>query len=427
MKQIPSKIFSGLLSQTAKDTYWVFGSNILSAILAFVYIVFITRKLGPSEFGVFSSIFAYSLLISDIAEFGIGSSLSRFLPPLYSRNENGKALSFLKTSFIFILKIALIVSIGTIIFSGSLSEILLTSYIYSFLYIIAGFFIFGLILLSFNNYALSAQKKFVPVATLSFLTSLIKVILIAIFYFLEKLNLLWTIVIFAFSAFPVYILSFKFLKPEFIKAKEEKGNLRRLLSYTTFLGFSRLFSAVSSRLDILMLVPLSSTFEGGIYSGAFKIASLYIMLSGSFGSVIAPRLAGFASKSEAYHYLKKVILATGGIIVSILFAYLISPWIVVFILGDKYELSVPVFQTLLIPMALFVMSIPPVSYLLYTLKKPQVSTINTVMQLIIVFTGNYFLIPKYGSYGPVISLGIAYFISLIVSSSFAYYYHKKNE
>src|SRR4030042_6211059 len=119
MKQIPSKIFSGLLSQTAKDTYWVFGSNILSAILAFVYIVFITRKLGPSEFGVFSSIFAYSLLISDIAEFGIGSSLSRFLPPLYSRNENGKALSFLKTSFIFILKIALIVSIGTIIFSGS--------------------------------------------------------------------------------------------------------------------------------------------------------------------------------------------------------------------------------------------------------------------------------------------------------------------
>src|SRR3989338_997177 len=62
--------------------------------------------------------------------------------------------------------------------------------------------------------------------------------------------------------------------------------LKKLLSYSLFIALSRIFSAVSGKLDALMLIPLSSAFDAGIYSAAYKIAFTYILLAGSFSTVI---------------------------------------------------------------------------------------------------------------------------------------------
>jgi O-antigen/teichoic acid export membrane protein len=107
-------------------------------------------------------------------------------------------------------------------------------------------------------------------------------------------------------------------------------------------------------------------------------------------------------------------------------AYFIAPILVVFVLGEQYRQSIVVFQYLLIPMALFVGTIPSVNYLIYFLKKPFVSTINTAVQLVIVFLGNLYFIPRFDSMGPVWTLSLAYSVTLITATLFAFYYHRKN-
>jgi len=416
-----------IFSQTAKDVYWVFGANIFTAFLAFLYTVFLARIFDPSDLGILFAVYAFMLLVSDISDIGIGSSLSRFLPPLCAQKEKRKALSFIKTAFIFQLKIAAVVLIVVTAFSSFLSLNLLKSSSYSSLFIIASFGIFGTILMVFATYSLSAQKKFKEVAFVNSFSTISKLVFIVIFYVLGFLNIFWALIIFAISSYLAYFLSLKFLPISFVQEKGEKGDLKRLLSYSVFLGFSKIFSATAGRLDALMLIPLSSSFEAGIYSAAFKIVYLYILLAGSFSSVVAPRLSSFPSHAESFLYLRKVILVVLIILATMVLMYFIAPWFVVFIFGNKYVLSTAVFQALLLPMAFFTMTIPPVNFLLYTLKKPQVSTFNTFIQLLIIFFGNYIFIPLYGRFGPVITLMIAYAFTFLSATSFAVYFYRKGK
>lgn len=422
-----SRGFPLISSQTAKDTYWVFGANIFTAFLAFIYTIFLARIFSPSDFGTFSAIYAFVLLLSDISDIGIGSSLSRFLPPLYSSNKKKEAISFVKTAFIFQLKIAFLILVLVSVFSSFLAHNLLKSASYAPLFIVAAFGIFGTIIMVFASYTLSAQKKFKEVAFINSLSTMSKLFFVLIFYYLGYLNIFWTTVIFVLSSYLAYFLSLFFLPIRFLQEQEEKGSLKKLLSYSIFLGFSKLFSATAGRLDVLMLIPLSSSFEAGIYSAAFKMVYLYILLAGSFSMVIAPRLSSFPSYAEAVNYLRKIILVVLMILASMLVMYLIAPWFVPLILTQRYVLSTAVFRTLLIPMAFFTMTIPPVNFLLYTLKKPQVSTFNTFIQLLIILIGNSVFIPSFGRFGPVITLTLAYAFTFMSATSFAVYFYRRKQ
>lgn len=427
IKKLLLKEFPLISSQTAKDTYWVFGANIFTAFLAFVYTIFLARIFGPAEFGIVSAVYAFMLLVSDISDLGIGSSLSRFLPPLFAQNNEERTYSFIKTAFIFQAKIALFVLIVVGVLSSFLSNTLLKSTAYSSLFIIAAFGILGTIAMVFTTYTLSAYRKFKKVAFVNSFSTIIKVLFIIFFYKLGYLNIFWTIMIFAISSYLAYFFSLFFLPLKFLQQKEEKGNLNKLLSYSIFLGFSKLFSAIGGRLDVLMLIPLSSSFEAGIYSAAFKIVYLYILLAGSFSMVIAPRLSSFPSAAFAVNYLRKIILVVLMILASMLVMYLIAPWFVPLILTQRYVLSIAVFRTLLIPMAFFTMTIPPVNFLLYTLKKPQISTFNTFIQLLIILIGNSVFIPSFGRFGPVITLTLAYAFTFMSATSFAVYFYRRKQ
>jgi O-antigen/teichoic acid export membrane protein len=279
--------------------------------------------------------------------------------------------------------------------------------------------------MTFSNFSLAAQQKFFQTSIISIISTLSKLIIIIALYLVNILNIFSATLAFTFSNFIAYIFSIKFLPFTFISSKQEKGDLKKLLSFSAFLGVSKIFSATASKVDALMLIPLSNSYEAGIYSGAYKIAFLYFLLSGSFSSVIAPRLSAFNTYKQASGYLKKTILFVILIILSMIILYIIAPWFIPFILGHNYNESVPVFRLLLFPMALFVLIIPPVNLLIYTYKKPQISTFNTFVQFLLIIIGNTYFIPKYFRYGPIISLSLAYGFTLTSASIFAIYYSKK--
>lgn len=427
MKRVILTVFSLPFTKTAKDTYWLFGSNIATSFLAFLYTILLVRTLSPSQFGIFSAVIAFTLLISGIGDLGIGSGLSRFLPPLYSQRKMKQANSLIKTSFIFQASVSLFLFLLIMTFSPFLAGIILKDEKYWHLFIISGFGVIGIIYLALVTFSLSAQKKFPDVAVINTVSTLIKLVLMLILYFFFKLTITLALVAFMVSFFITWLLVPLFLPYKFIFAKASWKSLKKLLSYSIYLGVSKLFASTSSRLDALMLIPLSSSYEAGIYSAAFKIASFYVLLASSFSMVIAPRLSSFANISESVIYLKKVTLAVLGILATMVVMYLMAPFLVVFILGTNYSASVAVFQALLLPMALFTLTIPSVNFLLYSLTKPQVSTFNTFIAIWIIFFSNLFLIPKFGRFGPIISLSLAYSFTLVSSCLFALYFYKKEK
>ena len=414
-----------IFSATFKDTIWVFSGNVVSSFLAFIYTIFLARSLNPANYGIFAAVFSFMLLTADIGDLGIGSTLSRFLPPLYIQKKYEEASSFFKTAFIFQLKIALFLTV--LIFSSAkiISGLILNDTSFSNLFRISAFGVLGIIILAFFSFYLSCQKKFLPVAFLSVMSTMIKAIIIFALFSFNLLNVKNALIAFMLSAFVVTIFLPIFLSFDFIKVREQRNNLKKLLSFSIFLGVSRFFSAASSRLDALMLIPLSSAYEAGIYAGAYKIAFLYIILLSSFSMVIAPRLSGMKKMEDSLNYLKKVVMAVILILLTMGVMFVISDWFVTFVLGVNYLGSVAVFKLLLVPMALFTLTVPTVNFLLYVLSKPHVSTFNTFVQLIIIFFGNLLFIPKFGRFGPVATLTVSYGFTFLSSLFFSVYYYRK--
>lgn len=412
-------------SSTAKDTYWVAGANVFTSFLAFLYTIILARVFGPELLGIFSAILAFILLLSDIADIGIGSSLSRFLPPLLISGKEQKAQGIQKTAFFLEVVVVTVFSISVFFLASQISLLIFKTPEYTPLVQLAALGIIGTVLTAFATSTLSAQKKFRHVAIVNSASTLAKLFFVIILALFQLLTITFVTFMFVVSVFVSFVVSLRFLPLSFLKARSETGTLKKLLSFSVFLALARLFSASAGRLDALMLIPLSSAYEAGIYAGAYKIVFLYVLFASSFSMVIAPRLAGFPTLHQAFGYLKKIIGVVGLILVSIVFMYFLAPYFVVFVLGSDYAESVTVFQALLFPMALFSATIAPVNFLIYVLKKPQVSAFNTLAQLIIIFTGNYLFIPVFGRFGPVVSLTVAYSFTLISACAFSIYFVMK--
>ncbi|OGG06471.1 hypothetical protein A3B48_00175 [Candidatus Gottesmanbacteria bacterium RIFCSPLOWO2_01_FULL_40_10] len=413
-------------SGTAKDTYIIFTANIFTSFLAFLYTIFLARAFDPRLLGIFSAVTAFILLTSDVLDLGISASLSRFYPEIKRKRGEGNALSFAVNSFKFQLTLTIAVILLIIITSTNLANIFLEDYRFYYLYLLSAAGVLGTVLTAFASALLAARKKFIAVAVISVTSTLTKLLLLVLLFYLNRFILSLVLLAFVVASFVAFSVSTRFLKLALFRDKFSFMELKKLLSYSLFIALSRIFSAVSGKLDALMLIPLSSAFDAGIYSAAYKIAFTYILLAGSFSTVIAPRLASFKDVGLSLPYLKKIILATMLILLSMVVLYAVAPFFVVFILGRRYVLSVDVFRSLLLPTALFVMTIPSVNFLLYVLKKPWVSTFNTFISLVIMFSGNLYFIPAFGRFGPVYSLTGAYGFTLISSVFFAVYYYSKS-
>ena len=211
-------------------------------------------------------------------------------------------------------------------------------------------------------------------------------------------------------------MTYLVLKTHFLGVKTNAGDLKKLFKFTIFIGIARGLTAIASRLDVLMLISLRNATEAGIYSTAAKVVSIYPLLSGSFSMVLAPKIAKIQDRRVLAAFLKKAILATALIIMSnivmMIFAY---PFIIV-LFGQKAAPAVEVFRWLLLAMIFFVASIPPVTLAIYHLKKPYILSINSILQLLIVFFGNLYFIPRFGMVGPAFSLILAYALTLFLTT-----------
>lgn len=410
-------------SKTARRTYMVFFGNGIAMVFAFLFTISIIRLLSISDFGYFSAIFTFLILVTDLSDIGIGNSLSRFLPPL--ENKKDKLFGFLKTAFILQIGIAITLSLAVFLSSSFLSNIFFHTSKYAYLFKIASLGIFATIIANFFQYALSAMQKFIHSSIVAGTGGILRFIFLLVLLPLSAVtltNVIWTQVI---SFLILAMIGLFLIDIHFLRFKGLIQDLKTLLHFTFYLGTARSITAIVSRLDVLMLIAFTNSIETGIYSTASRVIAIYPLFAGSFTTVIAPKFASLSHHEELKQFMKKVVIGTLGLIVSIVILILLAYPFMTILFGEKTVPAVPVFQLLLFSMIFFVASVPAVSLTIYYLKKPHILTINSIIQLILVVGGNMLFIPRFGKSGPAFSFILAYGVTFFLTTFLSLYYYKK--
>jgi O-antigen/teichoic acid export membrane protein len=164
-----------------------------------------------------------------------------------------------------------------------------------------------------------------------------------------------------------------------------------------------------------MLAAISGAVATGLYSIPSRLASFIIILSGSFGAVLAPRFAGFGNKDSERKYIIKSLLAVLPIVAGIIFWIIIAKPFILTLFGEKYVDSVPVFQALVAAQVPFLFTVPSVTAIIYSMKKTFYIGIYSFFHIFAIFILNLIFIPKYGVFGPALTLGITYTLLAIFS------------
>lgn len=411
-----------LLSGTARSTYLVFSGNIVSAVLAFLYTVVLVRNLSLADIGYFSALWSFLLLTADVAELGIGTSLSAFIPPLKNTIDR---LHVIKTAMILQSVVALIFVSVIFLFSKQISSLLFHTEQFDVLVKITGIGVGFAILNYFYQLALSAEQKFLKVGLLSVIGSAIRLgtgLLLVILSFFTLEN---SIILQVISLGILLLIGIAFQRHAIVKGKFLKNFVKKFITFSSFLGIARGMTALASRLDVLMIVAIAGPTQAGIYAIASRVISLYPLLAGSFSTVVAPKIAQFQQRNPLLDFTKKVMLGTGGILSTIIFLIIIADPFMTILFQEKGTEAVGIFRVLLTSMLFFVASIPPVTLAIYNLKKPHILTINSIIQVIIVCVGNLVFIPLFGYLGAGYSLIIAYSVTLMLTTILTVYYFNK--
>jgi len=417
-----------LFSATAKDTFILFAGNLGSAFWGFLFTLFAARSMSIYEFGIFSAVLNFVVILSSLADIGISTGSVNFVADHTARGEHEKANEYVKASFLIRLFIVLGISVLVAIFAPFVSKTFLASNdskIALWAAVIPIFLFPDL----FFPYILQAKKKFLHSTIIDNAFYIARLLFALGFYLVGGLTM--SKAFWAFGAgfvVEVALIAF-FVKGDFLYSKPQRNEYRNLLKYSGWIGVNRIISSVSGRLDIQMLATMAGALATGLYSIPSRLASFITILSGSFSAVLATRLASFGNKEAEKKYILKSLLAILPIAAGVVLWIIIAKPFILALFGDKYIDSVPVFQALALAQIPFLFTVPSVSAIIYAMKKTVYIGVYSFFQIAAIFALNFFLIPKFGVFGPTMTLGITNTILVIYTWTIVikYYWGKEGK
>jgi len=384
------------------------GGNLAVALGGTLFTIIVARSLSPDKFGIFSAIFALATLFGSLSDLGISSALVNFIPKV-----KGDRSSIISVTFWLQLVIALglvllalgFIPIRTDVLPGATS----THVFYLALLVIP---------LTFETFALAilrAEKRFLYVSLIMSLDSWLKLLLT---YLLLRSDLLdISSVLLAAVAASSLATAFglanelKHISPIF-----PRPYVMKVFHFAKWIAIMRIFSVGISRIDIILLNAIGSSFQAGVFAAASRIALLFALLVSSLGSVVAPRFSAFTTKKQVKKYIVKLTFLTAIVAGVMLVTLQFAPLIVRVIFGEAYLSTIPIFRYLTVAMIPFLFATVTVNPIIYYFNQPNFIAKITIIQIIVIVILDTLLIPTYGAVAPTISLGVSNLIVLSLTS-----------
>lgn len=414
MRKHYDKLRSLAFSSTAKDTYILFSGNVGSAFLGFLYTLLVARALSVEEFGVFSAAVNLIIILFSITDVGISSGIVRFVSESLARGKERLAEKYIKTGYVIRYSTAIAVALLVALFAQSVSTNLLATTDKNVAYWVSAISL-GVVSWIFSPYILQAQKRFAAAVFQDISLGVTRLAITAYLFYFAKLTMSGGFMAYFAGTMVAMAVNAYLIKLKFLRLKPKKKEYVSLLKFSGWLGVNRVISAISGRLDIQMLAIFLGATATGLYSIPSRLASFVIVLTASFSSVLAPRLSSFEDRSKEKSYILKATLVTLPIIAGIVFWIIVAEPFIVLLFGDKYLPAVPIFQALVAAMIPFVLTAPSVTAITYSMKKTVYIGMFSFFQLAAIFTANMIFIPKFGVFGPTITIGIVNTILAIYS------------
>ncbi len=384
------------------------ASSATASALAAVATILISRVLGPSGFGQFSTAFALALILVKLNDLGFSTATAKLVPTQPDLTEKQQLLQAITNYRLWLSTI--IVALGLML-TPLFSRVLDTSPI-----LIALAVILSLATTYFEHTLLSLQAlhNFTRAAVINILQAGFKLILTVFFVVVVASHDLGSVTqaglifsLYMISPFlPVLLLAAINPKqiPLFHKVKsqtlEKKFHLRlfsqQLWPIVKHAGVGLLAAGIIENIDILFVKANLSAYEAGLLGGVSRIALLLYVLAYALGNVLNPRVAKYEHQPQHLQkFWHKAWLVLGACILGFVFSMFLAKPLITLTIGSEYLPALAIMRILL-GAGFISIAVMPFIALFYAFDASWYFSVSGIVQLAIVLTGNIWLVPIYG-------------------------------
>ena len=391
------------VKKIALNTFVSAGARVIGLALSLIFIGLLTRYLGQSGFGQYSTILAFLYIFIVISDLGLYSICVRDI----SRPQADE-VKIASTAF----SIRMIA--GFFVFLTAPLIALFFPYVFEVKV--------GILIGSFGFWLMSSQQVLMGIfqknlrmdkVAIAELAGRLAQLFFIIFVINQDLGFLWVVVAFISGALVNFLLVFSFAK-KYIKLKINfdlvywKGFLKESLP----LGVASILTMLYFKLDTVMLSVLKDQADVGIYGLAYRILESLLFFPAMFVGLVMPLMSKYVltDKKKFKKITQKTLdLVLVSAIILITTTWLLSEKIILLISGPDFILSAEVLNILIIATGIIFIAVLLSNMIIVLKKQKSLMYIYGVAALFNV-VANLILIPKYSYYGAALTTVITEFI-----------------
>ncbi|MCB9172999.1 MAG: oligosaccharide flippase family protein [Flavobacteriales bacterium] len=388
------------------------GVNVISSGISFLLLPVLTKYLSPEDYGVLSLFTAATSFIVALLSFGTTNII---MVKLYSEKNNFGSyfrtfLGLITLNMLITVVLFLLITMVSPNFMG------LPKYLILFVPIVA----IGVVFFETISTLMTYKKQTIKFALFSLFKFFIEIGLVILFVIV--LNYTWKgrILALFLSLLVIGIFGYRYLVSEdLLKGKLQFVFYKNLLKEGSPLILMSVSIMVMNLSDRFYLEKMVGLKETGLYSVAYSIASIELLVIGASMNVFRPMIYDYLenikeNKKRLLNLSLVFILLTLGIFIIIAFS---NEFIFKYFLEVSYE-SASIFVIPLTLSSLFwgIFSFY-ISYYLYY-KKNRIIGLFSVIGIVINLVLNYYCILYYGAVGAAYATLITYFSIAVLAVIF---------
>jgi O-antigen/teichoic acid export membrane protein len=313
----------------------MFAEQMLRMVAGLLVGIWVARYLGPTKFGIFSYVIAFTSLFSGIAKLGMDSILVRELV-----NQPDYQVKYIGTAFWLKIVGALIVLALTAAILPWMSNDQTTN-IYILIIIVGLFFqSFEIVDFYFQSQVLARFVSVCKIIQLTFST------IVKIYLMLTGADLVWFVWVTLLDQITLAIsfaIAYRLHKSKFLPLNVFDVTIaKRLLKDSWPLILSAIMVMLYMRIDQIMIKEMLGEREVGIFSAAVRLSEVWSFIPIMVAASVFPAILN-AKKTDAILYLQRLqrlhtILVWIAFSIAIPMTFL-SEWLVVSLYGEAYRMA----------------------------------------------------------------------------------------
>ncbi len=406
VQRLARRFESVFRSRTLADLLWAGSGAAAGGVLGALSSAIYARTLGVEEFGVFTLILSFVLLLASLSDLGVSGSMVRFGAESVARGDfarlrlilgYGARARIIITTTLLVAAVLLVRPILSAM-GGRLGSRVEPYFLYSLATVVllaAGQFFLPV----FQMFKKFRQQAFASVSG-SAVRAAILVLLVAVSASMTVGVALWIEGIVAFGFLLAYWKRAPFRS---INWRPHDPELRHsMLSFNKWLSLYLVINTLGARLDVVMLGTLADARALGLYGAAMKVVSASLVMANAYLMVLIPDLASVLDREQLRRKRHNSIAISVIICAGLGVLALVSRPLVALLYGPHFEEVPSLLQVMLGGVAALVLSYP-ITATLYVLNRTIVSAGMACASAAVVAGLCWLLIPTLHAMGAAIA------------------------